>query len=417
MPTGDGLLVRLMPIGTIPLAAFTKLCAAARQHGNGIIEITGRGSIQVRGLNAASAPRFAAAIAALGIAAEDGIPVLSNALCGLDAEEILDAGALAADLRAALARADLATRLGAKISVVIDGGGALSLDGVAADVRLRAEATRGGVLLRVGVGGDGASATQLGVVAPAHAVKVAERLLEVVARRGGAVRARDVLAAEGIAVFRLAVADLLAMSARSRENDPTHLRANERRVDSIGLHRLRDGTLACGIALAFGHADAATLERSAEAAGTAGASGMRAAADRTLMMIGLTHETAAAVAAAAERLGFIVRADDPRRQVVACAGAPVCAAAEIAARAIAPRIAEIAAPLVGRAFTIHVSGCAKGCAHGAPAALTVVGTPDGCALVADGATHDVPYAVVAADELPAAIAKFVHERTREDGHA
>ena len=52
MPTGDGLLVRLLPIGTIPLAAFAQLCAAARREGNGIIEVTGRGSIQVRGLNA-----------------------------------------------------------------------------------------------------------------------------------------------------------------------------------------------------------------------------------------------------------------------------------------------------------------------------------------------------------------------------
>ena len=56
MPTGDGLLVRLLPIGTIPLAAFAHLCAAARRYGNGIVEVTGRGSIQVRGLNAASAP-------------------------------------------------------------------------------------------------------------------------------------------------------------------------------------------------------------------------------------------------------------------------------------------------------------------------------------------------------------------------
>ncbi len=91
MPTGDGLLVRLLPVGTIPLDAFGRLCAAAREHGNGIIEITARGSIQIRGLSAASAPRFADAIAALDIAAEDGIPVLSNALAGLDPDEILDA--------------------------------------------------------------------------------------------------------------------------------------------------------------------------------------------------------------------------------------------------------------------------------------------------------------------------------------
>jgi precorrin-3B synthase len=122
MPTGDGLLVRLLPIGTIPLAAFAQLCAAARREGNGIVEVTGRGSIQVRGLNAGSAPRFADAVAALGIAAGDGVLVLSNALAGLDAEEILDASALAADLRRALTRTSLTARLAPKVSVAVDGG-------------------------------------------------------------------------------------------------------------------------------------------------------------------------------------------------------------------------------------------------------------------------------------------------------
>jgi precorrin-3B synthase len=56
LPTGDGLLVRIAPIGTIALDAFAALCGAARAHGNGIVEVTARGSIQVRGLSADSAP-------------------------------------------------------------------------------------------------------------------------------------------------------------------------------------------------------------------------------------------------------------------------------------------------------------------------------------------------------------------------
>src|ERR1700681_2698724 len=68
MQTGDGLLVRLMPAGAIALDALRTLCAEARRYGNGVIEITGRGSIQVRGLTAASAANFAAAVADLGIA-------------------------------------------------------------------------------------------------------------------------------------------------------------------------------------------------------------------------------------------------------------------------------------------------------------------------------------------------------------
>src|ERR1700677_5358734 len=116
MPTGDGLLVRLLPIGTMPLVAFAQLCAAVRQYGNGIVEVTGRGSIQVRGLNVGSAARFADAVAALGIAAEDSIPLLSNALAGLDDKEILDADALAADLRRALRRTSLTAGLAPKVS-------------------------------------------------------------------------------------------------------------------------------------------------------------------------------------------------------------------------------------------------------------------------------------------------------------
>jgi precorrin-3B synthase len=210
MQTGDGLLVRLTPIGTMPLDAFAELCAATRQHGNGIVEITARGNIQVRGLSPASAPRFAAAIAALGIVAADGVPVLSDPLAGLDPEELIDAGALAADLRHALAQSSLAARLGAKVSVAIDGGRLLTLDAVAADVRLRAERTDGGdIALAISIGGDAASAAYLGVIAPGHGVEAAMQLLDVIARCGRDTRARDIVAAEGTTVFQSAVADLL----------------------------------------------------------------------------------------------------------------------------------------------------------------------------------------------------------------
>jgi precorrin-3B synthase len=155
--------------------------------------------------------------------------------------------------------------------------------------------------------------------------------------------------------------------------------------------------------LAFGHADAAVLEQLIVAANAAGAIGFRAAPGRALMAIGLPLHTASAFAVAADKLGFITQADDPRCQVIACAGAPVCGSAHIASRSLAPLIAGAAA------CTVHVSGCAKGCAHAAPAALTIVGTPDGCALVANGSARDAPFAIVPVGELPAAIANFMHE--------
>jgi precorrin-3B synthase len=418
MPTGDGLLVRLLPTGTIPLAAFTALCQAARVQGNGVIEVTSRGSIQVRGLNAASALQFADTVAALDIAATDGVPVLCGPLAGLDATDLLDPTPLATELRRAVAQHALAAKLSPKVSVVMDGDGAIGLGAVAADIRLCATAMRGEVALQVGIDGEAARATALGHVAPMHGVEAALRLLDVIAQHGREARARDILAAEGPAAFRSAIAALLFVRP-CESGDPERdscWRGNEQNAESdaaIGTFSLGDGTLAAGIGLAFGHADAGALERLVEAAQTAGARGLRAAPGRALLAIGLPREPAALFRAAAEPLGFIIDADDPRRKVIACAGAPICASAHIASRALAPAIASSAAP---RSGTIHISGCAKGCAHAGTTALTVVGRPEGCALIANGTVRDMPFAVVPEHELPAAIANHMREHTEEAAH-
>ncbi len=385
MATGDGLLVRFSPIGTIPLDAFGAICDAAKRYGNGIIEITARGNIQVRGLSAASAPEFADAMAELAIGADGGVPVICNPLAGLDPQELIDASKLAADLRDALARSSLASRLSPKVSVVIDGGGAHRLDGVAADIRARAIQTGDGNSLVIEAAGHG-----LGSIAPGDIVAAVTRLLEVVARHGRETRARDVISTEGTAAFRAAIADLL---------NPVGPCRSSREQTSIGLWRLRDGSLACGIALPFGHTDAASLQRLTDAAGLAGAHGFRTAPGRTLLAVGLPEKTAESFVSAAKNLGLIVDAGDPRRHVVACAGAPICGAAHIAARQLGPQIAAVTAPYLDGTFTIHVSGCAKGCAHPPPAALTIVGTEAGCALVANGAARDTPFMTVQTNEL------------------
>src|SRR5262249_37653317 len=99
MATGDGLLVRLTPTGTtMSCKAFAAWCTAARKCGNGVMEITWRGSIQIRGLTEVSVKRFAAAVAGIDVAFCEGPPVLGDPLAGLDPQEAVDAGAIAADL-------------------------------------------------------------------------------------------------------------------------------------------------------------------------------------------------------------------------------------------------------------------------------------------------------------------------------
>jgi precorrin-3B synthase len=396
MQTGDGLLARLVPLDGLSPDAFSGFCAAARRDGNGTIEVTARGSLQVRGLTPETAPQFATTIAALDIPASDGVPVTADPLGASDPEATIDSAALAARLREAIATASLT--LGPKVSVTLDSGGHLHLDALPADIRLRAIATVSGPRLAVAIGGAAASAAPLGTLPPAAATAATVRLLGVIAAHGRDARARNVLRRDGIDAFR-GVADEL-------DPVPAPLPPPRNPAEPVGRHPLRDGTIALGVALAFGHAQAEALARLAEIAAAHGIRAIRPAPGRSLLLIGAELEAANDLATEAAQLGFVVRADDARRRIIACPGQPACASGLIEARALA---AEIAPGLPPVCNLIHVSGCAKGCAHPASAALTVVGTERGCGIVRHGSAQAVPRRHVAPEELATAIARIAND--------
>ncbi|MEZ5890583.1 MAG: precorrin-3B synthase [Xanthobacteraceae bacterium] len=326
----------------------------------------------------------------------DGVPVAANPLAGLEADEAINAGAFAAKLREAIHAAEFAGRLAPKVSVVIDGG-TLHLGALAADVRLRADAGPDGPHIHVSLGGDAQSAVPVGIVAPRNAVETALRLLAVLAARGPAARARSVLQAEGIDPFRAALGDLVTASPTIPDRP---------RSEPIGAHPLRDGRIALGIGLAFGHTDADALERLIEAARQAQAGGFRTAPNRALLVIGVAPERAGALVAAAEGLGFVTQAEDSRRSIAACPGAPFCACTETPTRALAPSVAGAIRSMLDGSVDVHLSGCAKGCAHPGAAALTMVGGADGCGIIVNGPAHAQSLVTVRAEALMPALARL-----------
>jgi precorrin-3B synthase len=436
MATGDGLLVRFTATEGISPCAFVALCAAARAHGNGTIEISARGSLQVRGLSVRSAPAFARAVAALDIAAADRPSVIVDPLAG-DPDVRIDSTSLAGAVRHAVAAARLV--LAPKVCVVLDGGGRLHLDALSADVRLRATGPVQAPRLHVSIAGDAACATPLGSIPPEAAPDTVVRVLRVIASHGPDARASDVLRRAGPDAFRAGCEGRGEACGAPQKTQSVfwgpRLAPTDRvlpprpPVEPIGIHPLRDGTVALGIALAFGHAHADALAELARlAAGphrtlphaeehrtlrcdasrsmsplrpsrrslrtlfrTRTEPGdtvrLRPAPDRSLLLVGIAREHAEAIAEQLEREGFIVRPDDPRRRVVACPGKPACASGLLATRALA---AEIAPRLPPSRDIVHVSGCAKGCAHPAPAALTIVGTERGCGIIERGDARALP---------------------------
>ncbi len=224
MLTGDGLLVRFAPTAPVRLPAFAALCRAAEAHGNGTMEVTARGSLQVRGLDDRSAGAFASDVAALGIAGEDGVTVAATPLH--DAHAFADADAIAGCVRDAIAAAALT--LAPKVSVVVDGGGRLHLDELKSDIRLRA--VDGGTHLHVSLAGDARTATPLGEIAIADAPRCVADLLAVIAAHGPLARAGDVLRDRGIAAFRASMPFLPPRPLRPRAP-----------AEPLGTHVLKDG--------------------------------------------------------------------------------------------------------------------------------------------------------------------------------
>jgi precorrin-3B synthase len=396
MPTGDGLLARLAPSAPIPVDTMIALCEASDAHGNGILEVTSRGSLQVRGLTADSAPPFARTVASLGLAEHAGPCLLTSPLFGTASEHSLDLRPLVSDVRARLSDPALAS-MAPKVSVLIDGGDRLHLDGVAGDVRVRAFP---GPRWHLSIGGTAANALNLGWLAPDCAAEAIFHILAALASRGPKARALDLADSAEFPRLRESLARMISDGPPPRSRPA---------AEPIGVHRLTDGRVALGVCLAFGRTEASALKGLAQVAARLGAAEIETAPGRALLILGLELSARDEFTSEAATAGFLVRPDDARRHVVACAGAPACRSGKLSTLELAPAIAEAAKGFLDGSLVIHVSGCAKGCAHPGVAALTLVG-PD--SLVVAGSAGDMPDGTLSPREFIAGLARLDSARLR-----
>lgn len=384
MRTGDGLLVRLSPVGGFAPDGFIGLAQVAAEFGNGLIDISARGNLQIRGLRDESVAAFAERIATLGIVPPDGPAIAINPLAGLAAYACSDPTPIAHAIRTLLAERSQPLGLAPKIAIVIDGGGALHLDALSADIRLIAD--DGNWLLALG--GDGGTALPVSLVTTDEAPRIVVALLELIAVRGRDTRARTLLDRDP-AWFETVV----------RQSPPAPRSAREP-AQPIGRHLLDDGSFAAGFGLAFGQIAAADMIALGRAAADSGARDIRPAPGQAVLVAGLAAEAANRLAAIARTLGLLVDPADPRRNISACVGRPACSSAQLATRRIAADIVRHADSLLRDGIAVHVSGCAKGCAHPAASALTLVGADGGCGIVIDGKASSPPMARLAEAALP-----------------
>ena len=341
MLSGDGLLVRIRPrMARLSAAQAQGLAHAALDHGNGLIDLSARANVQLRGIRPASHLALLDDLAALDLldATEaherrrnltispfwtgDGWQALTNAVTAL----------LSMDEFSALSR---------KFGVTLDLTQPMVLQIVSSDIRI--EHHPNGWLIRPD--GFASGAVVQGVE---QATTALHRLLTWFLERG-------------ITDGRGRMAALAGQSLPPGFDQPMTPAAH---VPTPGPH-----PIGYRVGLEFGQMHAETLAAMAN-------SPLRITPWRMILIEG--------AASAPDLPGLITDPTDPRLNVTACTGAPGCPQALQPTRDLARRFAAQVPP----GQHLHVSGCAKGCAHPAPCDITLTATPQGFTLIRNGRAAD-----------------------------
>jgi precorrin-3B synthase len=349
MLSGDGLVVRLRPRGgRLSSAQAAGIAELSARHGNGLIDLTSRANLQIRGVHEDSHQPLIEGLDRLGLVdAELYAETQRNVLVSPFWNTGDDVQSLAAELEQALARRPLG--LPEKFGFAVDSGERRVLARAPADIRI--ERGSGGSLI---VRADGAPRGR--TVSRGEAIETALSLAEWFVASGGAKGGRRRMAAH------LATTGLPHELASQTDPAPTTASPEP----GIRL----TGAL---VGLAFGQLQSATLTYLASLAPA-----LRMTPWRMIFLEGLREMPV--------QEGLVTRADDPMLRVIACTGAPGCPEAHAETRTLAASLA----PHISEDATLHVSGCAKGCAHPGPSEVTLVGAADGFELVRDGSPRDVP---------------------------
>lgn len=347
MMSGDGLVVRVRaPLGKLSVNQARGVARLSDAFGNGLLDISARANLQMRGIREDAHEELIAGLRELGLIDPDAqAEARRNVLLAPFWAAGDDTHAIATGLSAALTAAtDLA--LPGKFGFAVDCGADPVLQDTAADIRI--ERTREGLILRADGAGAGLPVTRESAVP--EALALARWFLDQGGAPEGRGRMHRLIARRGPPAAHAAPAARSAFSAK-----PGAVPA---------------GTLA---ALEFGQMPAATLAQLADHGP------IRLTPWRMLLVEGTTELPPLP--------GLILDATDPRLHVVACTGAPGCLQALSATRDLARALA----PHVPAGSRLHVSGCAKGCACPGTAPLTLTATGDNeFSLIRNGTAADQP---------------------------
>jgi precorrin-3B synthase len=396
----DGGLCRIkLPGGKLLARQALAIADAADAHASGVVELTNRSNVQLRGVKAGSeaplsrwlsdaglgpcidaTPSLDPVLAARqAVVADDARNLLVSPVAGLDAEALCDTLPVAEQILALLQNDPRLAELSPKFSILLDGGERLAALDHPHDVWFAAmpppKGTIAGAWFAVGLAGQ-PSSHRSAALAAIRACDVAgltrallHTFLELAATDEN--RMRDLLRSHD----RHAV---LAQAAARAEVDlqrGSDMEAWQRTpadpTRRFGAFEQRNaGFWHVGGQPPLGRLDTSTLRGLAQLASAHGDDTLRVTPWQSILLPNIAEQAVPKVADGLRSLGLVLDAHNPLARVIACAGSTGCVKASADTKADALTLAR---QLPG-GTQAHLSGCSRSCAaaHCAPYTLLAV---------------------------------------------
>jgi precorrin-3B synthase len=377
VPARDGGLCRVrLALGEVSAAQARVIANASAEFGSGVIEVTHRANLQLRGVSEASQQGLidcllAAALGPSTPGADDLRNLMLSPLAGIDTQAIFDVETLA---RTLLERIQSDVRLHAlspKFSMLLDGGERLAMLDHPHDLWLAALSPQ-----RIAFGLAGCPPSNehdtpaLAAVTPDQVPALVSALLHTFLDLAGPehMRMRDLLATRSADAFMSALQDRLDFALM---HDPDLHAWRRERTDArlrFGTHGQHATTTYIGAQPRLGRLDADTLRALAQLAPR-----LRMTPWQGVMLLDVPSRLAASVQERVAALGLATRPDEPFARLIACAGSQGCAKGLADIKEDARQLAELM-PLQG---DIHLSGCTRSCAASHPVGTTLLAVAPG----------------------------------------
>ena len=360
-PAEDGGLARVrLPGGRISSGQLAALARAARL-GNGIVELTSRANLQIRGLPGSAGERVAELLEAVGLlpSPEHELVrnVLASPLAGRHPAALAATDAIVGELDRGLCDDPLLTALSGRFLFAIDDGSGLAL-GARADVTLSAEPAAGGVAFALALAGAPTSIRVSAEDAAGTALAAARAFLELSSDSGGRVWRIAELAGGGGAVASLLGGEVLAEEVAS-PSAPARLEP--------GTTVQNDGHVALTVLPRLARLDPDSIESLRSLALRADGE-VRLSPWRTLTLRDVPADDAEPLTRALAAAGLVVSADSGWTGLSACSGLGACSKALLDVRAAATRRA---AARDGSSPSEHWSACERRCGQPARVGLSI----------------------------------------------